>query len=129
MRADPIRVNEPHANCDRREKDPQPVSDMQTETEPAGPQQAQQAPSTHEGQPTHAPHGGRQPMERAEDLVNQASERTNRVFTIASLRTRQMLARAREEAEDMWAEAQDIRRSSRRHPRTPSSEHDSGAHA
>ena len=81
------------------------MSETQTQTNSTEPQQARQAP-----QP---------PLERAEDLVNQASERVGQLFSLADLRVRQMLARAREEAEDMLAEAQDIRRSSRRHPRKP----------
>ena len=68
-------------------------------------------------EPQQAPRATQPPLERAEDLVNQASERASQLFSLAGVRVRQMLARAREEAEDMLAEAQDIRRSSRRHPR------------
>ena len=94
---------------------------MQTEAERTGQQHAQPA------QATHSAHTEQQPLARAEDLVNQASERASTFFALAGLRMQQMLVRAREEAEDMWAEAQDLRRTSRRHPRKPGSTQDSAA--
>lgn len=51
----------------------------------------------------------RPPMERAEELVDRLGERTGDFSSMAGLRIRKLAARAREEAEDVWAEAQSVR--------------------
>lgn len=48
-------------------------------------------------------------MERAEALVDQLGERVGRWASLAGLRLTRATARAREEAEDIWAEAHAIR--------------------
>ncbi|MBA3416892.1 MAG: hypothetical protein H0U10_16860 [Chloroflexia bacterium] len=48
--------------------------------------------------------------ERAEEMLDRAGERVGRFASLLSLRLRQTAALAREEAEDMWAEAQSMRR-------------------
>ena len=49
------------------------------------------------------------PAERAEVLVDQWGERVGRFLSSAGYQLRRAAARAREEAEDIWAEAQTIR--------------------
>jgi hypothetical protein len=53
------------------------------------------------------------PTERAEVLVDQLGARFGQWLTSANHQVRKMAALAREEAEDMWAEAQSIRRGDR----------------
>jgi hypothetical protein len=48
--------------------------------------------------------------ERAEELADRMGQRIGYVTTLVGLRIRKTAARAREEADDMWAEAQSIRR-------------------
>ena len=48
--------------------------------------------------------------ERAEEMLDRAGEQVGRFASVLSLRLRQVFALAREEAEDMWAEAQSMRR-------------------
>lgn len=48
--------------------------------------------------------------ERAEQVLDRLGERVGRYASLAGLRLRQMAAVAREEAEDMRAEAESIRR-------------------
>lgn len=50
------------------------------------------------------------PAERAEVLVDRLGERLGHFLSIAGYQLRKATARAREEAEDIWAEAQAIRR-------------------
>lgn len=45
-------------------------------------------------------------LARAEDLVDQAGARVGHFLNTAGREARKALARAREEAEDIWAEAQ-----------------------
>jgi hypothetical protein len=52
------------------------------------------------------------PTERAEVLVDQWGERVGRFLSSAGYQLRKAAARAREEAEDIWAEAQTIRHNS-----------------
>jgi hypothetical protein len=49
-------------------------------------------------------------MERAEALVERMGERLGRFLSASGYQLRKAAARAREEAEDIWAEAQTIRR-------------------
>ena len=65
-------------------------------------------------------------MERAEDLVDQAGRRSRRWMEVNGLRMRRAMAFAREEVEDMWVEAQQMRHewyigSHQRSPRPPAS--------
>ena len=55
-------------------------------------------------------HGNRPATERAEELADCMGQRLGYVTARLGLRIRQATARAREEAEDMWAEAQSISR-------------------
>ncbi|MFN2477474.1 MAG: hypothetical protein ABR526_14185 [Chthoniobacterales bacterium] len=50
---------------------------------------------------------------RAEELVDRLGERVGHLFSQVSRRAEWAIARAREEAEDIWAEAQSIRRDKR----------------
>ncbi len=49
-------------------------------------------------------------MMRAEELVDRLGERVGYFASLLNQRARWAAARAREEAEDIWAEAQSIRR-------------------
>lgn len=55
-------------------------------------------------------------MERADLLVGQMEVRIRRFTTLLSLHIQKTTARLREEAEDMWAEAQHIRSQDRHNP-------------
>lgn len=50
---------------------------------------------------------------RAEELVDKLGERLGYFATLVSQRVEWAVARAREEAEDIWAEAQEVRRNKR----------------
>ncbi|HSH39115.1 MAG TPA: hypothetical protein VK993_10040 [Chthoniobacterales bacterium] len=50
---------------------------------------------------------------RAEEVVDRLGERLGYFFSQLSRRAEWAIARAREEAEDIWAEAQEIRRKKR----------------
>jgi hypothetical protein len=47
---------------------------------------------------------------RAEEMVDRAAERVAEFTSLLKQKLSQVVARAREEAEDIWAEAQSIRR-------------------
>jgi hypothetical protein len=49
-------------------------------------------------------------MARAEELVDQMGERFGQFLSQAGHYAQKAMARAREEAEDIWAEAQEMRR-------------------
>ena len=51
--------------------------------------------------------------ERAEEMLDRAGEQVGRFAALLGLRARQAAALAREEAEDVWAEAQSMRRRDR----------------
>ena len=53
---------------------------------------------------------GQVATERAEELVDRMGEQVGRFASLLGLHVRRMAALAREEADDMWAEAQSIRR-------------------
>ncbi len=53
--------------------------------------------------------GSKLAAERAEELVDQLGQRITHFAAITSLQVRRVTARAREEVEDMWAEAQNVR--------------------
>jgi len=48
-------------------------------------------------------------MEKADQMVDDMGQRMGLIATIVSLQTRKITARVREDAEDMWAEIQQIR--------------------
>jgi hypothetical protein len=53
---------------------------------------------------------GRPPQERAEEMVDHAGERVGTMASALGHRLQVFIARAREEAEDILAEAQNMRR-------------------
>jgi hypothetical protein len=59
---------------------------------------------------------GKQTKERAEELVDQLGQRIGHFAALSGLQIQRVAARAREEVEDMWAEAQNIRQESSRKP-------------
>jgi hypothetical protein len=59
---------------------------------------------------------GKPATERAEELVDQLAQRIGHFAALTALQLQRAAARAREEAEDMWAEAQNIRQESSRKP-------------
>ena len=60
------------------------------------------------------------PTERADEMLTQAGERLGRWLAAASREVRRAAALAREEAEDIWAEAQSLRHGAA--PETPAPE-------
>ena len=58
-------------------------------------------------------HAGRSAEARAEEVVERMGRTLSQFASLAALRMLQAAARVREEAEDMWAEAQSIRRGER----------------
>jgi hypothetical protein len=52
-------------------------------------------------------------MRRAEEMVDRMAERVGHYASVVGFKLMQWAARAREEAEDIWAEAQSIRRGDR----------------
>lgn len=50
------------------------------------------------------------PVARADAALDQVGERIGGVLALVGLQVRRAVARTREEAEDMWAEAQGVRR-------------------
>lgn len=52
--------------------------------------------------------------ERAEELVDRLGGRLGLFAALTALQLRRLAARAREEAEDLWAEAESVRRGERR---------------
>lgn len=59
---------------------------------------------------------GKQTTVKAEELVDQFGQRIGHFVALTSLQIQRATARAREEAEDMWAEAQNIRQENSRKP-------------
>ncbi len=55
-------------------------------------------------------------IEKAEEIVGRAGQRLGRFADLASLQIRRITALARENVEDMWVDAQDIRNQSHREP-------------
>jgi hypothetical protein len=53
---------------------------------------------------------GRSSTERAEEIVDRVAERVSQLTSEWGRKLLRLAARAREEAEDIWAEAQSIRR-------------------
>jgi hypothetical protein len=54
--------------------------------------------------------GARPSVERAEEMVDHLGQRVGQMGAEAGQRLLRLAARTREEAEDIWAEAQSIRR-------------------
>lgn len=65
-------------------------------------------------QSTRAGEKGAQSMERSEELVDRATQRLSQYTALAGFQIQRAAARLREEAEDMWAEAQNIRQENSR---------------
>jgi hypothetical protein len=72
-------------------------------------------PETASGEKAHSPataqteEKGKIAMERAEEFVDRVSHRLGRYLAIGGFQAKRTTARLREESEDMWAEAQNIR--------------------
>ncbi len=62
----------------------------------------------------HNDNSGRSAEERAEELVERLGQQLGQVASLVALRLLKAAALIREEAEDVWAEAQSIRRGERR---------------
>jgi hypothetical protein len=78
-------------------------------TEGAGSERPQNMP--HNGRAEQAPPSadGRSQTERAEEIVDRVAERVSDLTSTWGRKLLRLAARAREEAEDIWAEAQSIR--------------------
>lgn len=61
----------------------------------------------------HAPAASGLPTARAEELLDRMSGQVGAIASVLGHRFRASVARAQEEAEDMWAEAQHLRRDRR----------------
>jgi hypothetical protein len=59
----------------------------------------------------------RQATAKAEQMVDQVGQRISQYTSMVGLQIQRAVARAREEAEDMWAEAQNIRHQNDQNPR------------
>jgi hypothetical protein len=57
----------------------------------------------------HAEESGKQAVQRAEESVDQLGKRISSASVFISLQAQRAAARVREEAEDFWADAQNIR--------------------
>jgi hypothetical protein len=79
-------------------------------------------PNTSPGEKAESPmlarteESGKQATEKAEELVDRLGQRIGHFAALTSLQIQRAAARAREEAEDMWAEAQNIRQENSRKP-------------
>ena len=79
-------------------------------------------PSTEPGEKSNSPtiarteEQGKLAMERAEDLVDHLGQRLGHFFALAGFQIQKAAARIREEGEDIWAEAQNIRQERLRSP-------------
>ena len=72
-------------------------------------EQVKQA-GTHQNQEgTQAAQPCQPTMERADHAVDEMGQRMSLIAAIVSLQTRKITARVREDAEDMWAEIQQVR--------------------
>jgi len=65
---------------------------------------------------TRAEERGKPATERAEELVDQLGHRIGHLAALTIVQFQRATARGREEVEDMWAEAQNIRQESGRKP-------------
>jgi hypothetical protein len=73
-------------------------------------QEGEQAGTHQEGEQAAQPAQPGQPaMDRADHVVEEMGQRMSLIAAIVSLQTRKITARVREDAEDMWAEIQQIR--------------------
>src|SRR5579884_3174807 len=70
-------------------------------------EQVKQAGTHQEGEQAAQP--GQPAMDRADHVVDEMGQRMSLIAAIVSLQTRKITARVREDAEDMWAEIQQIR--------------------
>lgn len=88
----------------------QRFTDMRANVGRALEQRAQQR---QQGGPGSSTGPARPASERAQETLGDWGERVGHVAGVAGLRLRQWGARAREEAEDLWAEAQSVRQQPR----------------
>ena len=72
---------------------------------------------TKSDQSAHAGEKGGQMMERSEEMIDQAVTRLSHYAILAGFQIQKATARLREEAEDIWAEAQNIRQENSRKSR------------
>jgi hypothetical protein len=74
--------------------------------------QPQTEPGKKSNQPgiAHAEESGKLAMERAEESVDRLGKRISSTAMFTSLHVQRAAARVREEAEDIWADAQNVRR-------------------
>lgn len=66
--------------------------------------------------PARTEDSGKPTKEKAEELVDQLEQRIGHFAALTIFQVQRATARAREEVEDMWAEAQNIRQESGRKP-------------
>lgn len=78
----------------------------ETKTAPAGDANGAHNQQTHEG---NADEARRQSMQRAEEMVDRLGEQIGHYVSVLGHNILKWATRAREEAEDIWAEAQAIR--------------------
>ncbi len=90
------------------------AASMRVEADRMG--QPNTAPGKNSSQPglARAEEKGKLAMKRSEELVDRMVQRLSYFTSLASLQVQKAAARMREEAEDMWAEAQNIRQESSR---------------
>jgi hypothetical protein len=74
-----------------------------------------QTPGKQPGQPA-TEEQGKLAMERAEDLVDRFGQRLGHFTALVGFQIQKATARVREEANDMWAEAQNVRQRRSRPP-------------
>lgn len=87
---------------------------MRERTEQAGQQNT--APGTQPSPPARTGEKSGQAMEKSEELVDRAAQRLSQYALQAGFQLQKATARLREEAEDIWAEAQHIRQENSRKP-------------
>ncbi len=90
------------------------AASMRVETEQMN--QPNTAPRENASQPTTArtEEKGKPAMERSEELVDSVAQRLSHYASLVGFQIQRATARTREEAEDMWAEAQNIRQENSR---------------
>lgn len=75
----------------------------------SGGQEAQPKQSDQSGQSGQSNQPNQPAMERADHAVDDMGQRIGLIAAVVSLQTRKISARVREDAEDMWAEIQQVR--------------------
>jgi hypothetical protein len=80
-----------------------------TQEEKSGQQKTEQTAEPDQQKTEQTAEPGRPAMEKADEIVDDMGQRLSLVAAVTSLQTRKITARVREDAEDMWAEIQQIR--------------------